>query len=96
MKKWQKNPRSVHNCIPPYDVVEFDEYGKKIYAHSYRKFEDAWARFQKEPITSKGWIEFRRLNKVDADMTTIFIHNNKGIENIVEWRNLDKDGKVKI
>ena len=96
MKKWQKNPWAVPSCIPPYDVVEFDEYGNKIYAHSFRKFEDAWARFQKEPTASKGWIEFRRLNKADADMTTVFVHSNKGVENIVEWRNLDKVGKVKV
>lgn len=94
MKKWQKNPWAVPSCIPPYDVVEFDEHVNKIYAHSFRRFEDAWSRFQKEPI-NKGWIEFRRLNKADADMTTVFIHN-KGIENTVEWKNLDKVGKVKV
>jgi hypothetical protein len=96
MKKWQRNPWAVPSYIPPYDVVEFDKYGKKIYAHSFRRFEDAWARFQKNLMTSEGWIEFRRLNKVDADMTTVAIHNNKGIENIVEWRNLDKVGKEKV
>ena len=29
-------------------------------------------------------------------MTTVFVHNNKGLENIVEWRNIDKVGKAKI
>lgn len=37
MKKWQRNPWQVPNCIPPYDVVELDEKGKTIFSHSYRR-----------------------------------------------------------
>ena len=90
MKKWQKNPWMVPSDILPYDVVEFDNHGKKIFAHSYRRFEDAWSRFNRVPVFSNGWVEFRRFNKVDKDMTLVFVHNKNGIENIVEWRNLDK------
>ena len=97
MKKWQKNPWQVPNCIPPYDVVELDEKGKTIFSHSYRRFEDAWARFVKSPSSENGWVEFRRLNKTDADMTVVCTNTKKyGIQNVVEWRNLDKVGKEKI
>ena len=95
MKKWQRNPLYVPSNIPPFDVVEYNAYGNKIFGKSYRRFDDAWARFTKTPEKG-GWVEFRRLNKVDADMTTVFIHDNNGIKNVVEWRNLDKIGMKKI
>ena len=95
MKKWQKNPWCTPSNILPFDVVEYDVRGNKLFGKSYRRFDDAWSRFTKAPEKG-GWIEFRRLNKVDADMTTVFTHDNNGIKNVVEWRNLDKVGMVKV
>lgn len=95
MKKWQQNPWYTPSNIPPFDVVEYNSHGDKIFGKSYRRFDDAWSRFTKNP-KENGWIEFRRLNKVDADMTTVFIHDNNGIKNVVEWKNLDKIGMKKI